>query len=260
MVDDSPGALTIALSGRDRSARVIDARFEEPYEIAAGTNVETAILALVSYAVPDVVAVFPGLTFVAPQLRAAEGEDRWKMAQDIATSCGMELYFDGDGWLRLTPLLAGEAVKALTEGEGGVLLTATREWTREGTYNRVIATGENTGTNVPARGTATDDDPMSPTYYYGAYGKVPMFYVSQFIVTNAQATAAAMAMLDRQLGTTQTVSFGAIVDPSLEPSDTVQITRARAGIDEANALDSLTIPLTVGQPMTGMTRARLVTS
>ena len=39
-IDDSGAELAIALSGQDRSARIIDAKFEEPYQIAAGTNYE----------------------------------------------------------------------------------------------------------------------------------------------------------------------------------------------------------------------------
>ena len=38
----------------------------------------------------------------------------------------------------------------IAEGEGGVLVAAGRRWTREGTFNRVIATGENTGETAPA--------------------------------------------------------------------------------------------------------------
>ncbi len=257
-IDDSPAGMTIALSGLDRSATVADAKFEEPYEVAAGTPVQDAILAVVQHAIPDVVAIFPGVTFTTPQLRADEGSDRWRFAQDMATACGLELYFDGDGALRLAPLAGGEPVATLAEGDGGVLLSAARGWTRETTRNRWIVTGENTGEAAPVRGVATDLDPTSPTYYFGPFGKVPEFRSSPFVATAEQAEAAASYLLQRQLGTTQSVSFGVIVDPSLEPGDTVRITRLRAGIDEDNVIDSLVIPLGADQPMTGQTRARQV--
>ncbi len=255
-IDDSPAGMTIALSGLDRSARVADAKFEAPYEVAAGTPVEEAILAVVQMAIPDVVAIFPGVTFTTPALRAEEEGDPWAFVQNMATACGLELYFDGDGSLRLAPLAGGEVVATLAEGEDGVLLAAARGWVREGTHNRVIAVGENTGEAAPARGVATDDDPTSPTYYFGPFGKSPSFYRSQFIATADQALAAATYLLQRQLGTTQTAAFTILVDPSLEPGDTVQVTRSRAGIDEQNTIDSLVIPLGVDQPMTGQTRAR----
>ena len=254
-IDDSAASLTIGLSGLDRSARVIDAKFEEPYEVAAGTLVEAAILAGVQVAIPDVVAIFPGVTFVTPHLRAEEGSDRWKFAQDMAKACGLELFFNGDGALTLAPLAGGEPLTTLAEGEGGVLLTAARAWAREGTVNRVVVTGENTGEAAPARGVATDNDPASPTYYFGAFGKVPRFVASSFVVTDEQALAAATTLLQRQLGTTQNVNFGVIVDPALEPGDVARITRHRAGINEDHVLDAVTIPLAVTDAMTGTSRA-----
>lgn len=259
-VADSEGALAMRVSGLDSAAIVVDARFEEPYEVAAGTSIETAITALVSAALPGVVTNYPGSTFTTPALRAEEGADRWEFAQSIARASGLALYFDGDDKLTLTPADGGSTVATLAEGAAGVLLSAERGWKRAGAYNRVIATGENTGEAIPVRGVATDDNPLSPTYYFGPFGKVPLFFASQFIVTAEQAAAAAQSILQRQLGTTQEVSFGTLVDPTLEPGDAVRITRERAGIDEDHIIDALTIPLSAGLPMTGRTRAQEVTS
>ena len=56
-----------------------------------------------------------------------------------------------------------------------------------------------------------------------------------------------------------------IPNPALEPSDVVYVKRARAGIGEdetygeAHVIDTLTIPLTADQPITGTTRATLTT-
>ncbi len=260
-VDDTAAGLTIQIAGQDRSARVIDAKFEEPYEVAAGTNIETAIRNVVSDAIPGVICIFPGSTYVTPALRAEEEGDRWAFAQNIATASGLELYFNGDGHLVLGPLYDRPAVATLAEGEGGVLLSANRGWVREGTYNRVIAVGSNTSNEgTPPRGVWTDDDQQSATYYFGPFGRVPRHYRSEFITTDAQALDAATTLGVRQLGTTQTATFTTLVDASLEPSDTVRITRARAGIDEDNVLDSLAIPLDAAGMMSGTTRARQVTT
>jgi len=256
-IDDTPDGLLVQLAGLDRSVHIIAARFEDPYEIASGTNVETAILTTVQAAMPDVVSVFPGVTFTTPTLRAAEGDDRWAFVQEIATACGLSLYFDGLGRLRLAPIAGGAVVATLAEGTDGVLLHAGRRWNSTGAFNKVIATGENTGLATPVRGSAVDDNPLSPTYYGGPFGKRPRFYQSQFITTSGQATAAAAAILARELGTTQEIDFGTITDPSLEPGDTVRITRLRAGIDENHVIDGLTIPLTADTMITGSTRAQV---
>lgn len=260
-VEDSPDGLQIRLSGQDRAARFIDARFEEPYQVAAGTNYATAILTVLQAAWPDVPTDFTSTALTSPQLVVQEQDDRWQFAQAMAQAISMSLYFDGDGTLVLAPDVLSDPVASVTEGTDGVLLTAGRHWTREGAFNRVICTGENTGEDVPVRGVATDDNPLSPTYYFGPFGKVPQFYSSSFLTTDAQAAAAAQAILNKQLGTTEQVNFGSLVLPHLEPGDTVRVTRARAGINEEDhVLDGLTVPLSAAGAMSAQTRARQVTS
>jgi hypothetical protein len=259
-VDETPGQLQIRIAGRDRAARFEDARFEAPYQVAASTNYATAIEAVLTDAWPDVPTSFESTALTTPALVAQEGDDRWAFAQEMARSLGMSLYFDGDGTCVMSPDVLAEPVVTIAEGDGGVLLQAGRQWSRQGTFNRVIATGENTGETAPARGVATDDNALSPTYYFGAFGKVPRFYVSPFITTDAQAEAAAQSILERELGTTEQVSFGSFVLPHLEPGDTARITRLATGIDEDHVIDQLTIPLTATEAMSGATRARVVTS
>ena len=262
-IDDEAGTLGLRITGSDRSARVIDARFEDPYQIAAGTNYADAILAVVQAGYPDVEYSFSATTATTPQINAQEGDDRWGLAQSMATAIGMELFFDGTGTLILRPVptpLSGSPVWYIVEGENGVLLRAGRQWVRQGSYNRYIVTGESTSSdNPPARGIATDDNPLSPTYYYGRFGRVPGFYVSPLVTTDDQAADAAAAMLARQLGTTQTASFGSLVNPALAPGDIVRVSRERAGIvNEDNCIDSITIPLAAAGEMTGATRATQV--
>jgi hypothetical protein len=259
-ITDAAGGMEIRVAGLDRAQRVIDARFEEPYNVAAGTNYATAILDVIQAAYPDVEYDLTTTALTTPALIAEEGGDRWQFAQDMATAIAMRLYFDGDGVLRLVPSVLSESVAEIVEGEGGVLVEAGRRWTREGTFNRVIATGENTTETAPARGVATDDNPLSPTYYFGRFGKVPRFFPSPFITTDAQAESAAQKILDDELGTSEQVSFGSLVLPHLEPGDTVRVTRARAGIDEEHIVDAIAVPLGPTGVLSGQTRARQVLS
>lgn len=262
-VDDTGNGIVIKIAGVDRSGRIIDARFEEPYQIGAGTNYGAAILATIQIAYPDVESDFAETVRTTPQLVAQEGDDRWQFCRNLAASIGMDLYFDGDGVLRLEPITqigAGTPDWDLVEGADGILITARRQWSRQGRFNRVIVTGENTGESTPARGVATDENPLSPTYYYGPFGKVPRFFASQFITTDDQAADAAAGMLARELGTTQSVSLGTVVNPAMAPGHVARITRARAGIDEDHILDQVTIPLSHAGVMTCQTRATQVLS
>lgn len=261
-VSDTNEGVEIQVTGRDRAQKVIDARFEEPYQVAAGIDHNTALQAVIDAGVPGLTYDLADVAATTGQLLAAEQDDRWAFAQEMAKTRGYLLYFDGAGQV-VTEIIAaptGTSQADIIEGEGGVLLTAGRRWTRDGTFNRVIATGENTGVGTPVRGVATDDNPLSPTYYFGPFGKVPRFYTSSFITTAAQALDAAQGILNKELGTSQTVTFGAVVNPALEPNDIVKITRQRAGIDENHVIDSLTVPLSATESMTGQTRAVQVTS
>ncbi len=149
-----------------------------------------------------------------------------------------------------------DPVATIAEGEGGVLVSAGKNWTRRGTYNRAVVTGENTSEGPPVRGVATDEDPLSPTRYDGPFGPAPVFMSSQLVTTTEQATDAAAALLRRQSGTTQRIRFGSFVLPHLDPGDAVAVTRGRLGLDgDVHVLDTLTIPLAPEGVMSSTTRA-----
>lgn len=256
-VNDTGDQLELRLAGLDRSARVIDARFEEASQINSGTSLTTAIGdQLTAAGITDVLTA-DTVAHTTPLVILEAGGDRWQTIQQLATAAGMSVYFDGDGLpvARVIPTASDNPVATLTEGQGGVLLQAGRRWSREGAFNRVIATGEKTGDTAPPRGVATDDNALSPTYYYGRFGKVPRFYSSPLLTTSDQCADAAAGILARELGTTQQITFGALVNPALEPGDVVTVTRERTGINEAHVIDSLTIPLQADQSMSGRTRA-----
>lgn len=253
-VDDTGGDLPISIPAYDRSKRISDAKFEEPYEIASGTNFATAIEDTIKLTYPDVVSSLAETELTTPPIRAEEGEDRWEFCRGLAKAIGMELYFNGEGELVLAPYVTGEVVATLAEGPGGVLKGVRRRMTRENARNKIIATGENTGNAAPVRAEALDDNPASPTYYYGDFGQVPDWYTSPHIAADEQAQDAAEAVLAKRLGVTQSVDFRSLVNPALEPGDTVRITRERAGVDEDHVLDQVVIALTAEGEMSGQTR------
>ena len=258
VVTDQADGLTIAVSGLDRSVRLIDAKFEEPLIVQAGTNFVTAMTTIVQAADPSIIVDLPPTSLTTPLLLGEEGGDRWAFLGEMATSLGWRLYFDGNGFLTGGPVSSPASEPAMTaaEGSGGVLISASKRLSRVGASNRIIATGENAAEgSAPVRGVATDDDPLSPTYYFGPFGKVPKFYSSQALTTDAQALDAATGLLNRELGVTQQVDFGSLVNPELKPDDVVRITRPRLGVDENHVVDSVTIPLTATGTMTASTRA-----
>ena len=133
-------------------------------------------------------------------------------------------------------------------------MSAAKSWNADAVYNRVIASGESLDDSPPVQGVATDDNPLSPTNYFGEFGRRPRFFVSQMITTEAQAEDVAAGILAGALGTSQTVEFGAIVNPAMEPGESVLIQRERLGVNEIHVLDEVQTPLTAEEAMTGRTR------
>lgn len=259
-VSDTGVAADIRISGLDRSVRIIDAIFEVPGQVNAGTTVTDAITSVVEDADIDVRMAFETVEYLLPKLTWEEGGDRWEFLQKIAELSGTELYFDGNGILvlRTIPSPNDKPAISVSEGEGGVLLSATRRWTREKAANRVIVTGEALKNSAVPRGVATDENGSSPTYFWGPFGKVIKFEKSSIVGSAAQAEAAAQGILDKTLGTFSELSLGVIVNPALEPGDVVRVYREKLGIDESHVLDSLSIPLTVEGAMAAKTRGVVV--
>lgn len=259
--DDGNGIIT-TVSGYDRSQDVINAKFENSYTVASGTVFSEAILTVV-------LDGRPGTTFqpslptastisIGRDIAAQAGDDRWEFAQGLAKAIGMSLYFDADGHLALRPYAGSGVMDTLVEGEDGVLVSAGRSWSRANAKNRWVVTGESVeGENV-IRAVTTDENPSSPTYYNGPFGRCPDFYMHPDIQSIEQAQTVANSLKAQNLGAASTVNFGIIPNPALEPEDTVRITRQDAGINENHILDSVTIGLGASETMTGSTRQVLV--
>lgn len=241
------------VSGTDRSGWVIDAPFDAPYQIAGSTNVATAIEELITDALPDAALDFISTTNTSTVITVAEGGDRWALALDLARSIGAELFFDGQGHcvLRLVATSQSQGAWSLSDGDGGTLLAATRNWSREGIYNRVVVYGEQLSDNSPARGEAADDDPASPTYYLGAYGQVLLVESDSLIGSNAAAEDAAAGRLANTRTAFASLNFSAITNPILECGDVVNVSHQASKSTGSYRIENLTIPLDPAEPMSG---------
>lgn len=259
VTDDGTGP-SVRVSALDRAERMSKAKFTDIYQVPAGKEFTTAILEMLREAWPAVPVMdgFEDMSdiSVGQPVTAQEGEDRWEAAQILAQALGMILFFDGDGVLTLKPYAAGGPVLDLVEGEGGVLLNVARNWSRSASFNKVVVTGESSGDNV-FRGEAFDDNPLSPTYFYGPFGQVPEFRSYPEVRSDQQAKDVAYSILAQHLGAPATVSFGMVPNPALEPEDTIRISRPSVGVDHSYIVDSLTIGLAATESMTGQTRERI---
>ena len=251
--------LTIAIDGQDRALRISRARWIDPYQIASGTNVATAIRGIIEDRWPDVVCRFSETTRTvsAVTLGLDSDNDPWQDALDIAAAAGMTLYFNPDGVCVLEPepdYTVAATVETYAEDSEAMLLSATRGLSSEGVYNAVVATAEGSDLVTPYRAVAYDDDPASPTYVYGPFGLVPLFVSSPLINSQAAAQTFADTQLNLLRGTNEQITWTQIVDPSLDVNDIVAIYNTHAKIARAMVLDRLTIPLASTESMSAAGR------
>jgi hypothetical protein len=229
----------------DRSARVAEDRFDAPVQTVAGaTNVaEIRRLIQATLGVSVSVTDLTGSTQIAAQIEIEK--ERWTDGvEKLADAIGADVSFDGYGQavIRVQPTLADPPVWVVAVGARGTLLTARDRLTREGVYNRVIATGERTDGTTPAYAAVSDTDPASPTRYGGPFGKKPRYYSSSLLTTTAQCTTAGTAMLARSTGVGAQIDMETIVNPALQDGDVLTAV-AEDGTPTTHILDKVSIPL-----------------
>lgn len=246
-VDGDLGQGPVTLQGKDLSAIVADDRFTAPYT-ATGTVV-SAVTALVVRSIPDA-AVITDTVDAAIGRRTFDVEgDPWAAVQEIAAVAGAVVYPNADGVFviaALPDLLTTEPVWAVEATEGGVYISGTRAMTSDNVFNGVLARGENTADNVaPVSYLATDNDPNSPTYWGGPFGRRPMFYSSSTLITLGACTQAATLKLAAAKSPNAGGNFSSLPNPALEAGDVLRVLH-EDGTRELHQVAAFTVPLDLG--------------
>lgn len=251
----------ISITAFDRMSGIIDSRLTEPRQFDEGALLTDIVFDLVSEVYPSASISWFGSGVGEVLMRAlvTEDEDRYKFIDDLVKSYGKIWYWDYNGELIIKdppdPLAPVYTVNA---GESGVLVTFSRSISREGAYNAVVVNGQGTDDIPPVHAVVIDNEPLSATYWYGTFGKVPKFYSSSFITTVDQAVNAGTAMLMQSRGLPYNVDFTTVPNPALEPLDPILI---RTGDrDEIHVLETISLPLTSADAQTATTREQRVTS
>lgn len=251
--DEAPDG-PIRIAAQDRMGGLIRGRLTSPRQFAA-TDTNGAVLEdLVLEVYPAAVIEWDDTADTDPLGRSLICEqERWQFLNDLVTGLGKIWFWDHRGHLIIKNQPdPGAIVWDVDSGTNGVLIELAREISDDGVYNAVVASGEALDTEAPPTATAVDANPDSPTYWDGAFGKVPRFYTSSFITTTEQAQMTAAALLRSVVGVPYSVDFQAIVNPALEPWDPIRV--KLRGRRETHILTQLTVPLVAGQSMTAQTR------
>ncbi len=251
----------IAVTGIDRLKRVEETRFPFPRTSPPAASAVEQIKALLREVVPWAeVRVDPDVVDVSLP-RVTWPQSRSQALVDLASSLGCEVFADpyGDFIIQPQPSPNDPPVFTVTGGPGGVLIGARHDLTRDQVFNGVVARGSTTsaGGATVISDLATDDDPTSPTFWGGPFGRVVGFYDSALFVNKDQANNAARAMLVNNTGAARSINYSTVVNPALEPGDVVQVVDPATGIVERHLQDSITIPLDAAGVMTAQTRSTL---
>lgn len=227
-ISGDPALGPVTINGSGLEAMVADDKFTAPYSTRGGTAAVTAITGLIQATLPGAVVVNRATDATIGTMTWDVQGDRWAAVQECATAIGAEVYADADGVFiiaELPDLLTAPVAWDIDAGEDGVLISATRTFSRDGMYNLVVASGENAENNIPpVSATASDNDPTSPTYVSGPFGRVPKFYSSATLISSTLAQAAANKLLRDAIKPNASVSLTSLPNPCLEPGDVLRVT------------------------------------
>ena len=260
-LDSITGALTVA-SALDLGAIVTDATIIVPFVPYVGAvpmTVLAAIRALVDDAYPQGQApewsVDPRVDAVrlVPEGTVLVG-DRWTAIQNFASALNVDVFCDHAGVWQVRPIEQSRTVAwMVSPGSDGVLVGEVSTFTRRDTFNAAGVRWESPD-GLSGLVFVTDDDPLSPTFWQGPFGKKPRpEETNQTIVSEEQARARAVTLLAASQGRARGIALTALHMPLLEPGDVVGVLLPN-GTAERHVIDSIALPLGPGGTMTMQTR------
>lgn len=235
---------TREVSGYDPSSCIDD------YSLTADYTPTRTVVEEIKFLVDDALwetavwSVDPGIDLtVTPAAGTVLKGSRWQAINTLAKSLGAVVFCDNAGHWRLSRIATtfGDPVASYHTGDGGVVIDVDASRTRQDLYNAVLLQWDDPdGGGVVF---VTDDDPASPTYWDGPFGRRPaQDQPVRTIQTPQQAQEAAEALLAERKGFRASVDFQTLYNPLLEPGDVIDV--EVDGRREVHVIDSLTLQLT----------------
>lgn len=245
--DDQGSTLDISIKGFDQSGKIAREALTAVYTIAAGTNTGTAIQALLNSVTSGLTFSFSPTSYSTPKTILDLNQDPWAAAVQLATSAGMDLFFDRLGVCVMRPIPDPNTLASSwtysdnnTDGYGHMIDELTKVVVSSNTiFNDVIVTGETTGTTAVYTGRAQDTNPSSPTYINGPFGDIPIFFKSSILTSNAQAQAIANQKLIYYTGRASQVTLIGPPNPCQDEEDVVKIVRSALSINSKYTIDKI---------------------
>jgi hypothetical protein len=247
-VSDSGDDLTLRVDGYDRSRRVRRNRWVAGYQIASGTALDVALRDAITDRYPAALFNFANVATTLPAVTwgLEVDNDPWADMVKLAKDHSHQLYVDATGRFTLRPIpdaMTTTISHVFREGVGCTMSSVSRSFDDEPGYNGVVGHAEGDHLAVPLRSEVWDDDPLSPTYYLGDWGKVPRFFTTGILTTQGQLDEAVETLLREELRTEQSATVTAIADPTVDADEVVVVERSRSKVRGRWQVQSVTLPL-----------------
>lgn len=213
---------TVSVSAADLANDLQDDYFGSPYQSGAGVSLATQFRTLVNQSVPGAsFGVFdPAADALCPKL--TWNTDRAAACDDLANAGNMFWYplSDGEFVMRQVAWTSDDpALLTLSDGPGGSMLSWSWGWSRNNVWNQWTVTGERAGASTPVYAVIQDQDPSSPTFAGGKFGRKGQYANVQSLSSQGQALSLAKAYLRQSKALTETWTAQLVPDAALELGD-----------------------------------------
>lgn len=238
----SDGTL-VEVKGFDRVDTLRSRHFEDPWVVEDGTAIHTAISAIITDRMPTVAIRATASAWTTPEIVFDRLSSPWDAIRALCEASAYVCYFDQLGQAVVEPYTEVDTGTVYTTGEHSVLMNTSRKFQpTEMTYSGVIVRGQHPD-YLPIRSELWDEDPDSPTYADGPFGRRPYGVWSDIIVNEVQAAAIAADTLPRVSRMKQEAEIFTRGHPGHEIYDVIQVEDQRSSTSGRWAVISGTIPL-----------------
>lgn len=248
-----------SLTCSDLAQDVLDAGFVRPQNSVPGLPLNLEFQRLVKGALPD--AEFGDSDDFTESTQPLAWEfNRGSAVEEMFSSVGALWYVLPDGRFitrRYPWAVPGAPVITLTDGDGGVILSAGERRSRRDMFNVVTATGERLNGDRPVFATAQDNRPGSVTDVNGDFGVKFKLVRRQTPSTEGGVQGTADAALRTGITPTELVNWTQVPDAAVELGDVVGLDiSGRTGLIQV--VSSFTMPVDIGPAMTVQGRSQVI--
>lgn len=248
------GGTSITVHATDLSRAVSRNIWQQPFTVPGGLNYGDAVKLMIQDRLPSQTEFSIATTTRQTPLLVyglTQGTDPWQDIQELAAAVGFEAFFDAKGVFVFRPVpdpRYGVPVWSFDDVENHSIVEAKRQLSDEQTFNDIVVIGQSSSSQNPVSAEAFDDDPSSPTYILGPYGRVSQRVTFSLITKQDQAQDAANATLYNSLGAAETVTIVVVPMPALEPGDVIAVTVPETGTTGTYYINSMTTSLSPAEP------------